>query len=151
MGQHYAAGTLVGTSPWVTGRNEKVYRDPSSFRPERWVVDGVTVTSKEVAQLKANFHPFSSGPSICAGRKLALMKIMITVARTLHRFELRRVPGPTRSAGSVRLGWEAQDTDQFQLEDAYVSLVQGPNLQFRKRRAAGECLNKGRVYKRQGV
>lgn len=133
MGKHYAAGTIVGTVPWATGRNEKVYEDPSSFRPERWIVNRETVTSEEVARLKATFHPFSSGPGVCAGRKLALMEIMITVARTLHRFELRRVPGSNRSAGRGKLEWEARDKNELQLEDAYISLVEGPNLQFRKR------------------
>ncbi|KAI0377927.1 hypothetical protein F5Y04DRAFT_167944 [Hypomontagnella monticulosa] len=61
------------------------------------------------------------------------MEIMITVARTLHRFELKRVPGSTPSEESVGPGWETRDRNQLQLEDAYISLVEGPNLQLRKR------------------
>lgn len=127
MGKHYAAGTTVGTVPWANGRNERVYRDAAKFCPERWIADEVTVTSEEVARLRANFRPFLSGPGVCPGRNMALMEIMIIVARTLHRFELRQMPGSTRGGG------EGDNRNQFQLEDVYVTVRQGPDVQFRKR------------------
>ncbi|KAI0152088.1 benzoate 4-monooxygenase cytochrome P450 [Hypoxylon sp. NC0597] len=136
MGQHYVAGTIVGTAPWTTGRNEKVYGDPWVFRPERWIADGVTVTREEVTRLKANFRPFSSGPGVCVGKNVALMEIMITVARTLHRFELRRAPKPVHSTENIDLRLGGRDKNQFQIEDAYISLVKGPDVQFRKRQPA---------------
>lgn len=137
MGKHYPAGTVVATLPWANGRNETVYRDPSVFRPERWIVDEEAgLTREEVARLKANFHPFLSGPGVCPGRNVALLEIMITVARTLYRFELRRVPGSTRGGGDDHLGWGRRDKNQFQIEDAYIALRQGPDVQFRKRQRA---------------
>ncbi|RYP75443.1 hypothetical protein DL771_002328 [Monosporascus sp. 5C6A] len=133
MGHFYPAGTIVGTVPWATGRNEDVYGDPSVFRPERWIADGETVTSEEVARQRANFHPFLTGPGACAGKNVALMEMMITAARTLHRFELRRAPGSTLGGGNEDLGWGGRDAKQYQLEDAYIALHQGPEVQFRKR------------------
>ena len=125
MGTHYVAGTTVGTVPWANGRNEEVYGDASVFRPERWIVDKASVTEEEVARLKANFRPFLSGPGVCPGKNLALMKMMIILSRTLHRFELRRVPGSNRGG---------DDDYHYQLEDVYVTARQGPDVQFRRRR-----------------
>lgn len=133
-GQYFPPGTTVGTVLWVISRNEEIWGDPGVFRPERWIVDdanGVTVES--LAPLRANFHPFLSGPGNCAGKHVAMAEMMIILARTLHRLEVRRAPGSTLGGGSPRLGWGARDARQFQLEDAYVAQRRGPEVQFRKR------------------
>lgn len=133
-GEHYPAGTITGAVPWANSRNQKVYGDPEIFRPERWIVDESTgVTEEEVRRIKANFHPFSSGPGACVGKNLALMEMLITIARTIFRLDIRRAPGSTFGGGAPELGWGARDKKQFQLTDAYISLQQGPEVQFRKR------------------
>lgn len=133
-GEYYPPGTIVGSVPWVNSRNEEVWGDAGLFRPERWLIDEANgVTAESVSRQRASFHPFLSGPGSCVGKNVAMAEIMITVARTLHRLEVRRTPGSTLGGGRHELGWGARDKRQFQLEDAYISLRQGPEVQFRKR------------------
>ena len=91
------------------------------------------MTKESISRLKANFHPFLTGPGSCVGKNVAMTEIMITVARTLHRLDIRRVPGSTLGGGKPEFGWGARDENQFQLVDAYISLRHGPEVQFRKR------------------
>ncbi|KAI0406342.1 benzoate 4-monooxygenase cytochrome P450 [Xylaria palmicola] len=133
-GEHYPEGTIVGTATWANSRNQAVYGDADAFRPERWTVDPSDGNSKEdVAQMKRNFYPFSSGAFNCVGKNLAMAEMMITVARTLYRFEMRRAPGSTLGCGRPDLGWACTDEKQFQLLDAYISLREGPEVQYRRR------------------
>ncbi|PFH55371.1 hypothetical protein XA68_18475 [Ophiocordyceps unilateralis] len=139
-GEYYPAGTTVGTVPWADSRNQDVYGDAHLFRPERWIVDEASGVSKEdVLRIKANFHPFLSGPCSCIGKSLALMEMYVTVARTLHRLDVRRRPGSTLGGGAPELGWGERDPTQLQLRDAFVSLRQGPEVQFRKRSFTSTC------------
>ncbi|KAF2971899.1 hypothetical protein GQX73_g1749 [Xylaria multiplex] len=134
MNDYYPEGTIVGTAPWCDSRNEEVYGDAGVFRPERWIIDEATgVTSEMVAEIRTNFHPFLSGPGSCAGKGIAMAEMLLVVARTLLRFELRKAPGSTLGEGSPELGWGARDRKQFQVVDAYISLKEGPEIQFRKR------------------
>ncbi|KAI1356967.1 benzoate 4-monooxygenase cytochrome P450 [Xylaria sp. FL0043] len=131
-GEYYPEDTIVGTVPWADSLNQEVYGDAEVFRPERWIVDDAN-SKVEVARLRSNFHPFSSGPGNCVGKNVAMAEMMITVARTLYRFHVRRAPGSTLGCGRPELGWGRTDENQFQLVDAYISLRQGPEVQFRKR------------------
>ncbi|KAK8037395.1 benzoate 4-monooxygenase cytochrome P450 [Apiospora marii] len=134
-GEYYPPGTIVGTVPWADSRNEAVYDgDATVFRPERWIVDEESgVTADSVARRRANFHPFTTGPLNCVGKNLAMTEIMITVARTLHRLDIRRAPGSTMGGGRAEFGWGATDEKQLQLVDAYIALRRGPEVQFRRR------------------
>ncbi|KAI1267643.1 benzoate 4-monooxygenase cytochrome P450 [Xylariaceae sp. FL1019] len=134
LGEHYPQGTIVGTAPWCDGRNEEVYGDPGVFRPERWIVDQAAgVTAEMVAAIRSNFHPFLTGPGSCAGKGIAMAEMLLVLAKMLLRFDLRKTPGSTMGEGRPGLGWGARDRKQFQVIDAYVSLKQGPEVQFRKR------------------
>ncbi|KAF3002742.1 hypothetical protein E8E14_005531 [Neopestalotiopsis sp. 37M] len=134
MNEHYPAGTIVGTAPWCDARNEEVYGDPGIFRPERLIVNEAAGMTKEmVAEIRTNFHPFLTGPGSCAGKNIAIAEIMLVVAKTLVRFDLRRAPGSTLGEGSPDLGWGQRDRRQFQVVDAYISVKQGPEVQFKKR------------------
>lgn len=55
-------GTVVSMSPYCLHRNQRVFRDPLRFNPERWLgpVD-------EVAEMKKWFWAFSSGGTMCIG------------------------------------------------------------------------------------
>ncbi|KAI1853895.1 hypothetical protein JX265_012580 [Neoarthrinium moseri] len=135
-GEYYPPGTIVGSANWASSRNPDVYPDADVFRPERWIVDEAAgVTKADVALVRSNFHPFASGPGNCVGKNLAMTELMITLARTLHRMDVRREPGSTEGAGAPELGWGARDDKQFHLYDAYISLRHGPRVQFRKRTA----------------
>ena len=114
--------------------NEEYFGDPWVFRPERWIVDPATgVTEDDVTRAYACFNPFSIGVGNCAGQKLAMEEILITIARTLYRMDVRRAPGDTLGGGSSELVWGARNKDHFALKDAYISIRNGPMVQFRKR------------------
>lgn len=133
-GDYYPEGTIVATVPWVSTRDEMIFGDPGVFRPERWIEDPSAGVSKEsVAHLKQNFHPFAAGPGSCLGRHVAVAEMLITVARTLHRLDIRRAPGSVLGAGGPNHGWGERDPRQMMLYDAFISLREGPEVQFRKR------------------
>ncbi|CAJ2509358.1 Uu.00g143840.m01.CDS01 [Anthostomella pinea] len=136
-GEYYPPGTIVGTVPWANSRSADIFgEDAEVYRPERWILDDAAgVTKEALARAKSGFHPFLSGPCNCIGQNLAMAQILITVARTLHRLDVRRTPGSTLGGGSPGLGWGARDRNQLQLVDAYISLRKGPEVQFRQRAA----------------
>lgn len=133
-GEHYPAGTVVGVAAWAQTRNE-VYRDPLVFRPERWIVDTASgVTEENISLCRNNFHIFGRGPGSCPGKNMALLEMMLTVAKTLHRLDVRKAVGDTLGEGSPDQQWGQRDRNIFQMQDAYISILQGPTVQFRKRK-----------------
>ncbi|CAG8951558.1 hypothetical protein HYFRA_00007474 [Hymenoscyphus fraxineus] len=136
-GDFYPEGTIVGASGWATGHNEGVYGDAEVFRPERWIPDeGTGVTQEEVNILRANFHPFAKGPGYCPGKNIAILELSITIARMLHRLEVRKPPTGENSLGegNPNGGWGKRNKNIFQIQDSYISVRNGPMVQFKKRR-----------------
>ena len=122
LDDYYPKGTIVGTAPWCDSLNVEVYGDPTVFRPERWVVDEAAGATKEmVAEIRTNFHPFVTSPGSCAGKGIALAEILLFVARTLLRFDLRKLPGSTLGEGRPELGWGERDRKLFQIVDACLA------------------------------
>ncbi|KAL8898803.1 MAG: hypothetical protein Q9192_001903, partial [Flavoplaca navasiana] len=133
-GEYFPAGCNVGTAGWSNGHNDLNYGDSNIYRPERWIVDEDNgVSAESVAYIKTCFHPFSAGPGNCAGQNLAVLEMLLVVARTLWRMDVRMVPGDRTGEGDPRLGWGRRDKMSFQLDDAYIALRDGPVLQFKRR------------------
>lgn len=129
-------GITVGVPPWCHNRNEDTFVDANTFRPERWIVstDPKTYNSQaEVNRLKRCFHPFTKGVGSCLGQKMAMIQLCIIVARTLWRYDVRKAPGNTLGEGHPSRGWGMHDPSSYQLRDAYVSLREGPIVQFKRR------------------
>jgi len=123
--EFYPAGTVVGTARWADGYNTEVYgRDARVFRPERWIADASN-SPEDVLRLKAVFQPFSQGPFNCAGMNFAMQELMLMVAKTVHRLEFRLAPGYEQA--------KEENVPLFQLRDAYISVKDGPMMQFRRR------------------
>jgi cytochrome P450 len=119
---------------WSIMHDEECFGDPWVFRPERWIPDlhnGVTV--EDVARARTAFNPFTMGPGNCVGQKFAMEELLITVGRTLWRMDVRLVPGNHLGGGSPELGWGSRDKNHIVLKDAYISVRDGPMVQFRKR------------------
>lgn len=133
-GHHIPEGIHVGVATWVIMHNEEFYGDAWVYRPERWIPDSVTgVTAEDVARAQSCFNPFTIGQYSCVGQKLAMVELLITTAKTLHRMDVRLAPGDTLGAGALELGWGMRSKDHVALKDAYISLKDGPMLQFRRR------------------
>jgi cytochrome P450 len=137
-GEFFPEGTCVGTTGWSSGRNEETYGDANTYRPERWIVDEENgVSAESVAFVKSCLHPFSAGPGNCVGQNLAILEMLLVIARTLYRMDVRLAPGSTLGEGAPELGWGRRNKNLYQLEDAYISLRHGPMLQFRRRSFEG--------------
>ena len=134
-GELYPAGTIVGVSEWASGRSDE-FGDPNVYRPERWIVDEEAgVTAEEVLRISAYLHPFSGGWGSCVGQNLAMFELMVTIARTLFRLDVRAEPGSTLGEGNIDLGWGRRERKNFQLFDWLISARDGPMIQFRTREA----------------
>jgi cytochrome P450 len=135
-GEHFAQGVVVGCSNWAMGRNEQVFGDPTRFRPERYIIsEGTGVTVEEVNRIKSCYQPFLIGPTNCVAKNVAMVELALIIARTLFRLDLRAAPGEHLGAGHSSLGWGRRDENQYQITDAYITVRDGPILQFRKRAA----------------
>lgn len=77
-------GTLILWSPYLTGRDPKVFADPLRFDPDRWL--GQTHEQKELADHA--WAPFGGGARNCIGFALAQMELTIMLARCAQRFEI---------------------------------------------------------------
>lgn len=128
----YPEGTLLGTSGWALNYNEDYFPDCNTYRPERWIIDEKEgFTAEDVARAQSAFFPFSSGPDTCVGKNLAWQELMITVGRTLRRMDIRLPPGVDVGGGAPELGWGRRNKNQYLLGDAWISLRDGPVLQFK--------------------
>jgi cytochrome P450/nitrite reductase/ring-hydroxylating ferredoxin subunit len=82
--------------------DEKHFKEPHAFRPERWIEDGVQPHDA------ATHIPFGSGPRMCPGRSLALLEMKTLLAMLYKSFDVERIGG----AGDVkeRLGFTMSPT-----------------------------------------
>lgn len=135
-GEFFPEGTCVGTTGWSDAYNDENYSDSHTYRPERWILDEENgVTAESVAYAKSCCHPFSAGTGNCVGQNLAILEMLLVIARTLYRFDVRLAPDSTLGEGAPELGWGRRNKNQFQLEDVYISIRNGPLLQFRRRQS----------------
>jgi cytochrome P450 len=73
--------TDVLISPYITHHNESIWKDASSFKPERWLTD-------EVKQMdKFAYFPFAAGPRMCIGNNFALFEADIIIAKIIQKFK----------------------------------------------------------------
>ncbi|PGH14041.1 hypothetical protein AJ79_03311 [Helicocarpus griseus UAMH5409] len=74
-------GTPIGMSLVAMHQNEKVFPDPKTFNPARWI------DAKENKQeMERNFVPFAKGNRGCLGSNLAYAQIYLASAVMLRRF-----------------------------------------------------------------
>ncbi|KAJ8128639.1 hypothetical protein O1611_g4997 [Lasiodiplodia mahajangana] len=87
-GQFLPAGVIVATSPVAAGLNARNFKDPLTFRPERWLDS--SVSSEERDNLEAS-QPFSLGARGCLGKSLGWMEMRTTLAKIILAFDLELV------------------------------------------------------------
>ena len=134
-GEFFPEGIDIGTSLYVLHHDKTIFSDPFAFQPERWIVDEATgTTAEDIASREFAFAPFSLGTRGCVGKNLAYLELSITIAKLLLVLDVRRVQGEDLGAGSSQSVWGRRDESQFQTKDAFISLRDGPIVQFRKRK-----------------
>ncbi|KAF1995582.1 cytochrome P450 [Amniculicola lignicola CBS 123094] len=155
-GLWFPPGTDIAVPHYALHHDERYFPDAFTFKPERWLskatgssdtidVDVTPDLSLELigsAREKASapeslaasaFTAFGVGRTSCIGKYLAYQEILLVVARTLWLFDMRLEPGSTLGEGSAKLGPGRERREEFQTWDRFVSMHQGPMLQFRRR------------------
>ena len=91
-------GTTVLVAPYLIQRDPKYWNEPTSFKPERWLVqspysDG-TLARDALKNLGPNdaYFPFGGGPRVCIGTGFAMMESVLLLALICQACELRLPP-----------------------------------------------------------
>ncbi|KIY00909.1 uncharacterized protein Z520_03575 [Fonsecaea multimorphosa CBS 102226] len=88
-GTRIPAGTVVNVMQCQIHKDGRIFRDPESFKPERWLDS--SDTSKE---LDKYFLGFSTGPRSCIGKNIALLEMKLLLYSFFRRYDLSLVqPG----------------------------------------------------------
>jgi cytochrome P450 len=80
-GEGIPAGTVVGMASTLVHLSAKIFMDPDTFNPERWLGDGAK-------GLEQWLVAFSKGPRSCLGLNLAWCELYIALATMLRVFEM---------------------------------------------------------------
>ncbi|KAI6282924.1 hypothetical protein MCOR27_003516 [Pyricularia oryzae] len=79
-GHYVPAGVTVSAEPFPMTRDPRYWKEPDSFRPERWIGDGF-------GDVREASRPFSLGPRACLGINLAYMEMRLVVAKMVWRYD----------------------------------------------------------------
>ncbi|EWC44990.1 hypothetical protein DRE_01049 [Drechslerella stenobrocha 248] len=94
-GQLYPTdGFLVWVVSVAVQLDDKYWKDPREFRPERWLEPDVP---------REAWRPFERGPRNCIGQELALIETKVIMAVALRRFDIeaQRQPPPANGVNDV--------------------------------------------------
>ncbi|OTB02811.1 hypothetical protein M426DRAFT_322404 [Hypoxylon sp. CI-4A] len=86
-GVHIPGGIKVVAPRYSIGRLEEAYEAPHDFIPERWY------SKPEFVKDKRAFSPFAMGRNSCAGKKMAMSHMRLTVAILLSKYSISFAPG----------------------------------------------------------
>ncbi|KAF2489570.1 cytochrome P450 [Lophium mytilinum] len=86
-GRFVPEGTEVGVTAWAAHHSKRMWRDPDSFMPERWLGD-----PKYDGDHKKAAQAFSYGPRNCLGKNLAWAEMRLIMAKLLWNFDLELLP-----------------------------------------------------------
>ncbi|TKA38333.1 hypothetical protein B0A55_13524, partial [Friedmanniomyces simplex] len=77
------AGTCVHGVQWAIHREEKLYPDPESFRPERWLEPSWPTFKEPLTKFPTlqNYSAFGFGRRICPGLHIAERSLYILISR----------------------------------------------------------------------
>ena len=83
-GRTLPRGSLVLVVPWLLHRNPKLWPEPDTFRPERFL-DGTPP--------RYGYIPFSIGPRVCTGQQFGLTEAVLCLATLAQHVRLELRPG----------------------------------------------------------
>ncbi|KAL5514533.1 hypothetical protein ACEPAG_1849 [Sanghuangporus baumii] len=84
-GRFIPESTAVYVPPYALHRDPRYFSPfPDSFIPERWIDNNIKFTTNTSA-----FIPFSTGPSNCIGKNLAMLEMRMVVAAIVQKFDVR--------------------------------------------------------------
>lgn len=97
-GYAVAKDTMVFVSQHITHRHPRVWRDPDTFRPERFAADSDEAPTNRRSEMP--FFPFGAGAFYCVGMNYAVNEAEVMVAMLLQRFRFEAAePGSFAAVG----------------------------------------------------
>lgn len=135
QGVPMSVGSDVGMSIFSIFRDDRIFREPTRFWPERWI-PGI-IPTEEYCLARQAFTPFLIGPRNCAGSHVAIMTVSIAYAYILANYDFRL--GPKQSPAGPWLGSDSLRETGAELElrfESHYSIAgwdSGPFVQFKAR------------------
>ncbi|KAL1631085.1 hypothetical protein SLS56_004611 [Neofusicoccum ribis] len=94
-GRYLRPGTIVGASPWVVHRDERVFgEEVDAFRPERWLrAEGESKAqwNDRLQRMTRATMTFGMGPRTCIGKNISLLEIYKLIPSLFLRYEIELV------------------------------------------------------------
>ncbi|OTB20736.1 hypothetical protein K445DRAFT_313217 [Daldinia sp. EC12] len=84
VGKHLPEGTVCSVFQWAINYDERWWKNPYKFAPERWLGDPEYKDDRQDAM-----QPFSHGPRNCIGKNLAYAEMRLILAKILYNFDMR--------------------------------------------------------------
>ncbi|KAI0868729.1 cytochrome P450 [Hypoxylon argillaceum] len=84
-GHFLPAGITVATSPIAAALDARNFKDPLTFKPERWLDSSLTAEERD--NLEAS-QPFSLGARGCLGKSLGWLEMRTTLAKMVLTFDM---------------------------------------------------------------
>ena len=76
-------GAVIMMAPWVLHRHRKLWRDPDTFDPTRFLPEAP-------APERFAYLPFGAGPRVCVGAQFALAEAVLVLAMLAKSFRIQR-------------------------------------------------------------
>lgn len=86
-------GSVCAVSQWVLHRDERYWKEPLRYLPERWIQPDGSFDEWAPGQPRGSWFPFGMGNRICIGEGFAWMEAVLTVATLSQRWRAEVVPG----------------------------------------------------------
>ena len=86
FGARFPKNALVLTSQWIIQHDDRWWRDPMRFDPERWTA------AARAARPKFSYFPFGAGPRQCIGESFAWMEGVLLLASIARNWRFSIVP-----------------------------------------------------------
>lgn len=91
-GTYIPAGSEVQWLPWVCGHDPKLYPEPDTFKPERWLGDKTSPSAPAPLHLFDN-PAFNAGPRVCLGKAMSYLEARMLMVLILQKYRLKLIPG----------------------------------------------------------
>ena len=91
-GYHIPKGTALASNTWSIHLDERNWKDPEAFLPERWLDEN----GKYIFQ-QNGFVPFSMGRRSCIGESFVKIELHMLTTMFLQKYTVEPTPGYTVS------------------------------------------------------
>ncbi|RYP50508.1 hypothetical protein DL768_004013 [Monosporascus sp. mg162] len=79
-GEYIPKGVEVSSATWQLGHDPRYWKEPWSFKPERWIGKGLGDNTDV-------YYPFGYGPRNCIGEAVAWMEMRIILAKMIFSYD----------------------------------------------------------------